>query len=296
MNDIVWGGYTQEELDAQYDQNTLVKNGAEIQEQNLADSAVAREELDCVLDVQYGPTVMERLDFFPAAEKGAPVAIFHHGGAWTRSSKAHCSYVAPPLVAAGVNVLVLDFWLAPKVTLDEIVRQNRAAIAWAWHNADTYGWDRDSIHSFGHSSGGHICGMMLVTDWEGEYGLPADVIKSGAPCSGMYELEPVRLSYRAEYLDLTENMAVRNSSIRYIPDTGIPITMAWGTGELDEFQRQNREFADAWEAAGNPVDRFVLDGLHHFQVAREIFNPDGVVFPNLLKNIGLTSRTAAAAE
>ncbi len=216
------------------------------------------------------------------------MVIYHHGGAWARSDKDQCSYIAPSFVAEGINVLVLDFSLAPKVSLDEIVRQNRAAIAWAWRNADEYGWDRNQIHCMGHSSGGHICGMMLVTDWEGDYGLPSDVIKTAAACSGMYELEPVRLSHRNTYLDLTEQSAGRNSSIRQIPANDTPLTVAWGTGELDEFQRQNREFAEAWAAAGHTVESFILDGMHHFEVGREIVNPDYPVFPNILKNIRAT--------
>ncbi|MEX2453105.1 MAG: alpha/beta hydrolase [Rhodospirillaceae bacterium] len=294
MSKIVWGTYTQKELDAQYDQSTLVPDANVIQQQNATESATIRERMECIVDVSYGPTVLERLDIFPAGRKGGPVVVYHHGGAWTRSSKDHCSYVAPHLVAAGANVLVLDFNLAPKVSLDEIVRQNRAGIAWAWHNAEKYGWDRNRIHSVGHSSGGHICGMMLVTDWVGDYGLPADVIKSAAACSGMYELEPVRLSHRNTYLDLTEKAAIRNSSIRHIPDTGIPLTVAWGTGELAEFQRQSREFADAWAAAGHPVETFVLEGMNHFEVGREIFNPDFPVLSGILKNMGLLK--AAAAE
>lgn len=293
MSEIVWGGFTQEELDREYDQSSLVPNVSEIQKKNGEDSARIRAGMECILDVSYGPTVLERLDVFPAAEKGAPVVVYHHGGAWTRSSKDQCSYVAPPFVAAGVNVVVLDFNLAPQVSLDEIVRQNRAGIAWAWHNAAEYGWDRDRIHSVGHSSGGHICGMMLVTDWEGMYGLPADVIKSAAPCSGMYDLEPVRFSHRNSYLDLTEKAADRNSSIRHIPGKGFPITVAWGTGELTEFQRQNREFAAAWKAAGHPVESFVLEGLNHFEVGREIFNPEKPVFRNMLRNIGVDQPVAA---
>jgi arylformamidase len=286
MNDIVWGNFTQEELDREYEQSTLVPDATEILNKNAEDSARIRDELECILDVSYGPTILERLDIFPAASKGAPVAIYHHGGAWTRSSKDHCSYFAPGFVDAGINAVVLDFNLAPQVSLDEIVRQNRAAIAWAWHNAAEYGWDRDRIHSFGHSSGGHICGMMVVTDWEGMYGLPADVLKSAAPCSGMYDLEPVRFSHRNSYLDLTEKAAARNSSIRHIPETGMPLTMAWGTGELSEFQRQSREFADAWKAAGHAVETFVFDDLNHFEVGREIFNPETDCFKNMLKNIG----------
>lgn len=287
MNQIVWGNFTQEELDRNYDQSSLVPNVGELMEQNAVDSAKIRAELDVIADVSYGPTELERLDIFQVSEKGAPVAIYHHGGAWTRSNKDQCSYAAPGLVAAGVNVLVLDFALAPTVSLDEIVRQNRAAIAWAWHNAAEYGWDRNRIHSIGHSSGGHICGMMQVTDWEGVYGLPADIIKSAAPCSGMYELEPVRLSHRNTYLDLTEQAAARNSSIRQLPAYGPPLTMAWGTGELDEFQRQSREFATAWEAAGHEVETFILEGLNHFEVGRLMFDPDQPVLQNILKNIGV---------
>ena len=288
MNEIVWGNYTKDELDRQYDQSTLVPNTPELMAVNAEDSARIRTEIECIQGISYGPTVIERLDIFPVAEKGAPVVIYHHGGAWTRSDKDQCSYIAPSFVAEGINVLVLDFALAPKVSLDEIVRQNRAAIAWAWHNADEYGWDRNQIHSLGHSSGGHICGMMLVTDWEGDYGLPSDVIKTAAACSGMYELEPVRLSHRNTYLDLTEQSAGRNSSIRQIPTNDIPLTVAWGTGELDEFQRQNREFAEAWAAAGHTVESFTLDGMNHFEVGREIVNPDYPVFPNILKNIRAT--------
>ncbi len=285
MNKIVWGNFTQEELDKNYDQSSLVPNVDELMEQTAADSAKIREELEHIPNVSYGPSVLERLDIFPVENKGAPVAIYHHGGAWIRSSKDQCSYAAPGLVAAGVNVLVLDFALAPAVSLDEIVRQNRAAIAWTWHNAENYGWDRNQIHCIGHSSGGHICGMMQVTDWEKNYGLPANVVKSAAACSGMYDLEPVRFSHRNTYLDLTEKGAVRNSSIKHLPSYGPPLTMAWGTGELEEFQRQSRDFAAAWANAGHHVDTFVMEGLNHFEVGREMFNPDQPVFHNIIQNI-----------
>lgn len=285
MKYIVWGNFTQQELDQQYDQTTLVPNTNELTKFDSQDSAKIRTNLECIQNISYGPTVTERLDFFPVATKCAPVVIYHHGGAWTRFNKDQCSYVAPPFVAAGINVLVLDFASAPKVSLDEIVRQNRAAVAWAWHNADKYKWDRDKIHCIGHSSGGHVSAMMLVTDWEGDYGLSMNTIKSVTTCSGIYELEPVRLSYRNTYLDLTEQAAIRNSPIRRIPKNDIPITMAWGTGELDEFQRQSKEFSAAWAAAGHTVNSFVLNELNHFQVSREIINPNYPVLANILKNI-----------
>lgn len=294
MAEIVWGNYTQQELDDNYNQASLVPNVDEYQQRNLAASARVRDELDCILNVAYGPTLDEKLDVFPAASKGGPVLVWCHGGAWTRTSKEGSSFLAAPFVAAGASFLALDFTLAPKASLDEMVRQCRAAIAWAYRNADDYGWDRDQIHVAGHSSGGHLSGMTLVTDWEGDYGLPADLIKSGAPFSGMYDLDPVRHSHRNSYLDLTEKSALRNSSIHQIPERGFPIVNGHGTGELAEFQRQNREFAQAWRDAGHPVTEIVLDGLNHFDVCIEMANPDGPILPAILANMGLSPAVAAA--
>ena len=293
MSEKVWRDYTQEELDANYNQGSLVPNVDDYLQDNLDRGAEARRTLPHIADVAYGPTRDEKLDIFPAGNRGGPVAVYCHGGAWTRTDKGHYSFLAPPFVAAGVNFVVLDFSLAPKATLDEMVRQCRAGVAWTYHNANEYGWDRDQIHVLGHSSGGHLCGMTLVTDWEGEYGLPPDLIKSGAPCSGMYDLEPVRLSHRNTYLDLTERSAWRNGSIHHIPEAGFPIVCAYGTGELPEFQRQNREFAEAWRAAGHDVTELVMEGFNHFEVCVDIGNPEGPILNAILQNMGLARAQAA---
>ena len=294
MGGKVWRGYTQEELDANYNQATLVPDADDYIQRNLDRSAEARRELAHAADVAYGPTLDEKLDVFPATGEGGPVAVYCHGGAWTRTSKEHYSFLAPPFVAAGASFVVLGFGLAPKASLDEMVRQCRAGVAWVWRNAAEHGWDRDRIHVLGHSSGGHLCGMVLTTDWAGEYGLPADLVKSGAPLSGMYDLEPVRLSHRNSYLDLTPRAAERNSAIRRIPERGFPIVCGYGGGELDEFRRQNREFAQAWRAAGHPVAEIVLEGRNHFEVCVEIANPDGPILPAILAGMGLAPRAAAA--
>ena len=294
MSGKVWRDYTQEELDANYNQASLVPNSEEYSERNLARSEEVRAKVPHEAGIPYGPSLGERLDVFPADNRGGPVAVYCHGGAWARTSKEHYSFLAPAFNAAGVHFVVLGFNLAPKVSLDEIVRQCRAGIAWVHRNGDAYGWDGGDLHVIGHSSGGHICGMMLVTDWEGEYGLPANLIKSGAPMSGMFDLEPVRLSHRNTYLDLTEKSALRNSSIHHIPERACPIVNAWGTGELAEFQRQNREFAQAWRDAGHPVEEIVLEGYNHFEVCAEIADADGRILPAILSNIGIPR--AAAAE
>ena len=57
-----------------------------------------------------------------------------------------------------------------------------------------------AIYVGGHSSGGHLAGNVLVTDWVKDLGLPADVVKGGLCVSGMYDLKAVRLSARSSYV------------------------------------------------------------------------------------------------
>ena len=196
-------------------------------EQNAADSAKIREELEVIAPgVSYGWSLGLCRCVSHVCRRGAPVVIYIMVVLDT-VEQDQCSYVAPGLVAAGINVLVLDFALAPTVSLDEIlVRQsNRAAIAWAWHNARHLWLDRNQIHSIGHSSGGHLrhdAGHRLG----GSYGLPADIIKSAVPCSGMYELEPVRFSHRCPIWISPGKAAARNGFDPH-PVLRSALTMAW---------------------------------------------------------------------
>jgi arylformamidase len=283
----VYRDYTKVELDRQYNQRVLVPNLQEYIKQNREKSAEVREKLGCRLNVSYGPASDEVLDIFPSEQPGGPIQVYHHGGAWTTSHKDDYSYIAESFVIKGVNLVIPNFSLAPKVTLDEIVRQNRAAIAWAYHNADSFGGDRDQLFISGHSSGGHLAGMMMVTDWESEYGLPKNLIKAVTIFSGMYDLEPVRLSHRNEYLFLDERSAHRNSPIHHIPDIRTPLVIGYGDGEHEEFKRQSDEFASAWERAGNPVTKLVLEGRNHFDIEREFAKIESPVMKATWANMGL---------
>ncbi|MFC1861520.1 alpha/beta hydrolase [Chloroflexota bacterium] len=283
----VYGNYTQEELNSQYNQLVLVPNQSVYAMQNRAKSAEVRKKLKCMLNVSYGPTLDEVLDIFPAGLPGRPIQVYHHGGAWTQSHKDDYSYIAESFVAKRVNLIIPNFSLAPKVTLDEIVRQNRAVIVWAYHNAGSYGGDQQRLYICGHSSGGHLAGMMMATDWQKEYGLSGDLIKAATSISGMYELEPVRLSHRNEYLFLDERAANRNSPIRNIPGVRIPLVIGYGDGEHDEFKRQSDEFAVAWKNAGNSVSKIIMAGQNHFDVAREFARVDSPIMKATWANMSL---------
>jgi arylformamidase len=268
----VYRGYTQEQLDAQYNQASIVGDNSGYKQHKIAESARVRAKFDSLLNVAYGPSRHELLDVFKCSRAGSPTVVFLHGGAWKGGHKDEVSFIAEPYVDAGANVVAVNFALVPEVRLEEQVRQARAAIAWTYRNAKSFGGDPERVFVTGHSSGGHLTGMAMVTDWS-EFGLPADVLKGGAPFSGMFDLEPVQLSWRNTYLNMSRDEALRLSSIRRIPDRPMPLVIGYGSGELDEFRRQSQEFAMAWRARGYPCTEMELPGLNHFEVQQQMARP-----------------------
>jgi arylformamidase len=257
---------TQEDLDAQYDLTTIFPDAASWYETFCGrESEKVRSELDHRLDVPFGPTLAEHLDLYPAGEK-APVLIYVHGGFWYLRTSEEFGFVARGPVSEGVATVVTNYALCPRVTVDEIVRQTRAAVAWVYRNAGSFGGDPGRIHVAGHSAGGHLVAMLLSTDWEGEYGLPADVIKGATAISGLFDLAPFPYTFLQPKLQLTWDQVLRNSPILHVPDSAPPLLVAYGEDETDEFKRQSEEFFEAWRAKGLEGERLVLPGKNHYDV------------------------------
>lgn len=153
--------------------------------------------------------------------------------------------------------------------------QVRRGVAWAYKNAASYGGDPTRFYVGGHSSGGHLCGVTLVTDWQKDFGLPPDFIKGGLCMSGMYDLKAVRLSKRSSYVKFTDAMEESMSSQRHLQHLRAPVIVTYGTYETPEFQRQSRDFAAAVKAAGKPVELIEVPDHNHFEMCETLNNPYG---------------------
>ncbi|MDA0821415.1 MAG: alpha/beta hydrolase [Proteobacteria bacterium] len=264
---------TQESLDAQYNLAEVIGDPSVYFEFYIKESAAARRDLAGLLDVRFGPTIEENLDIFPAQDPAAPILFFIHGGYWKRLSSKEFSFVARGLVARGITVIVPNYALCPKVTIPEITRQSRAAVAWAKTTDCQFNGDRNRIYVAGHSAGGHLATRTLCTHWQTDYGLPADTVRAAYAFSGVYDLRPLRFGFAQPALQLTEDVIQRESPLLNIPTAAAPLIAEVGANESSEFRRQSADFITAWKAAGLDGTYVEQVGTNHFNVLNDLIDP-----------------------
>ncbi len=91
----------------------------------------------------------------------------------------------------------------------------------------------------------------------------------------MYDLTPVALSKRSEYVKFTPETIERLSAIRHLQHIHCPVVLGYGTQESPEFQRQTSAFAKALADAGKPHQLIVAEGANHFEMLEALHNPLG---------------------
>lgn len=262
----------------EYNNRALVPQAGEIMAGWTAASKSLRRRMAGLYDLRFGEGPAERLDLFPARADGAPLFVFIHGGYWRAMDKSDFSFIAPPLVAAGISVAVLNYSLAPKARIEDMALENVRALAWLYRNAGRYGFDANRIHVGGHSAGGHLTAMMMCARWS-DVGsdLPADLVKGGVAMSGLYDLEPIRLAkFLNDDLRLDSNSVARLSPAYMKPAGNAPLLTCVGGEESSEFKRQNRLIGRRWKK--NFAGDIALPGLNHFTVCDALAQPESALF------------------
>lgn len=286
----VWLDMDQAELDAAYDQIKYAPNLPQITKRYATNSEAVRSRLGAPRRFAYGPTAIEGLDVYATQRPNAPINVFIHGGAWRVGLAKDYAFAAELFVNAGAHLVVPDFvWVQDAGgSLMPMADQVRRAVAWIHRNARSFSGDPNRIYVSGHSSGGHLAGVVLTTDWRKEFNLPADTVKGGLCCSGLFDLKAVRLSARSAYVKFTDEIEHALSSQRHLDNLNAPVVVAYGTLETPEFQRQSRDFAAAVKAAGKPAHLLVGEGYNHFEIIETLANPYGLLGRAVLEQMKLT--------
>jgi arylformamidase len=180
----MYRGMDRAALDAAYNNGAAVKDSAQIVADWEARSARLRAKHTESMDLRYGKDERNRIDYF-AARRDGPVLMFIHGGYWQNRAKELFAFVAEGPLAWGINVALIGYTLAPQKRLDGIVAEIHAAASWLAQSIPMLGGDPKQLFVSGWSAGGHLTAMAMSH--------PA--VKGGLAISGIYDLEPMRLSY-----------------------------------------------------------------------------------------------------
>ena len=288
----IYSSFDQATLDREYSPSSCVGDiDVYLDEYSTASRAAkdaAVEQGSCLIDLVYGTHVDEKLDLFlPNATGSAPLHIYIHGGYWQELSKEESSFAAPVFQEHGSFFATLDYSLAPVANLSKIVAQNRRAIAWLYDQSIRWGFDRRQIYLSGSSAGAHLTMMMLLTDWT-HYGLPEDAIKGVCAVSGIYDLEPIRLSYVNDVLGASVEEVRCNSPIQHTLRNHCPIILAYGENETSEFKRQTDEYKELLLNAGETVSCNEIRSRNHFNVIMDLADPDTWISQQVIRQMGLS--------
>ncbi|MDV2966684.1 alpha/beta hydrolase [Nitratireductor aquimarinus] len=240
-------------------------------------SQPARAMNSATLDVVYDEISGQTLDIFGAAEPGEslkPVFLFVHGGYWRALSKLDSSFMAPALAKHGIATAVLDYRLAPAVSLGEIVREVRQAIAFLWRRGAHYGINPQRIFAGGSSAGGHLTGMLLANGWQANAHVPENVIKGALAISGLFHLAPIAASFVQDWISLTPQQVTELSPAEDISRMGCPLIVAFAAQEATGFGRQSRTYHKLWREAGHECDFMEIPNRNHFDVVLDLADPE----------------------
>lgn len=280
----VYRGFDRAALDREYNARESVASFDAEYAKYVSVSAQVQQEHERIADIVYDEASGETLDLYPA-EPDAPLFLWVHGGYWRASSKDDNAFVVPGPKAHGFAVAVMNYTLAPQASLDEIVRQTRAAATFLHARRAQYGTGGLAVG--GSSAGGHLVGMLLADGWQADFGLPDDAITVGLALSGLHDIEPLRSTHVDAWLGLDQAAIARNSPIRHIPlRSPARLLASVGGLETSEFRRQTADYAAAWMAAGHGGEVIAMPQHNHFDIALDLACPDGVLAPALAKAMG----------
>ncbi|NWY91918.1 KFA formamidase, partial [Loxia curvirostra] len=196
-----------------------------------------------------------------------PALVYIHGGYWQCLSKDDSGFAAPPLVSQGVAVVAVGYDIAPKGHMDTMVLQVRRSLVFL---VEHYPRIR-GIYLCGHSAGAHLAAMVLSTDWT-EFQVVPD-IKGAVLVSGLYDLEPILHTYVNDALNMSREVAQRNSPMRHVTPAvpaACEVLVAVAQHDSPEFRRQSQEYSQALRAAGWSVSVLDLAGVDHFDVIERL--------------------------
>lgn len=218
-------------------------------------------------DLRYGERPRQRLDLFLLDDPAAPTCLFLHGGYWQWNDKEGQAFVAEGLLANGFSVAIGEYTLAPDAGMAAICEEAVAQVGFLAEELARRGRNPARLYLAGISTGAHLMALALAH--------PS--VCGALLISGIYDLEPIRISSLNAPIGMDMAEARRFSPLHQIPGGLPPVILAYGAIEIAEIRRQSEDYCAALSFLGHPVERIVVPGCDHFSVLEQLSAPRGVL-------------------
>jgi arylformamidase len=249
-------------LDVAYNNRAVVPDWQGYLDRWRARSAALYASARVARDLRYGDAPRNRIDLFASGRAGAPAILFLHGGYWQWNDKEGQAFVAEGLLANGFDVAIGEYTLAPHATMGAICAEAAAMVRWL--AGELPGRE---LYVSGISTGAHLAATTLGDE----------AVRGALLISGLYDLEPIRLSSLNEPIGMDAAQARAHSPLHAMPPRTAPAIVAFGADERPEIRRQSRDYADALTAQGRPARLLPVAGCDHFSVLETLADPTGTL-------------------
>ncbi|MBU0606349.1 MAG: alpha/beta hydrolase fold domain-containing protein, partial [Armatimonadetes bacterium] len=260
--------------------------------------------------------ILLSLDLFvPNAAKGAPVAIWVHGGAWQKGDKAQAEGTSflNSLIREGYVVAALNYRLAPAASFPAYPEDVAAGIAWVHQHVAEYGGDPNRLVLIGHSAGAHLVALVATDEtYLGKHGLTLKALSGVVPLdTEAYDLPHLSQRFGGKLPDtwgipFGQDLAVwkQASPITHVArERGIPpMLIVYSGGMMDPQRKHNpsratdaQAFADALEQAGVRAEVVGDPKKSHVQIIGEMGLPADTIAPAVFAFFRSCLSTAPAA-
>ena len=248
-------------------------------ERALAWSAEVRQQVECHIDVPYGPDERHKLDLYlpgaPATGAGPlPVLLFFHGGYWVIGHKDTLGFMALGITPAPAILVTAGYRLAPGAKYPQQVNDCRNALRWVYENVADYGGDPDRIFVGGHSAGGHLAALIaLQPDQLAHFNLPFDVVKGCLPVSGVFDVTDAPPERQEAFLASPDD-AVVASPLHNTKGNNLPFFLEIGEDDFPNLRAQHAAMAGKLRQETGIVEEMERLGHNHFAISLDHGNPE----------------------
>ncbi|MGO2111018.1 MAG: alpha/beta hydrolase [Pseudoclavibacter sp.] len=255
-----------------------------VQTKRLAADAMPADLLtgiDITPDARYGDHERHRLDVYraaapAAADAGAPILLYVHGGGFVAGDKGSADSLFGPNLGAwaarrGMVGVAMNYRLAPEASWPDGGADVGSAVAWLRDHAAEFGGDPERIVVLGQSAG-----AMHVADY---LGLHAQGRAPGAAAavlvSCMYDVASAKdlPMHRAYWGDDLGAWAAKGS-IDTVLETEVPLLLAVAEWDDEQFHQSAAALVAAWhERRGTFAPIVTLPSHNHLSTVYAVGTP-----------------------